>query len=38
LNPIQRARFSALLEEVRTALARQRKTQVADDNSGSGRH
>jgi predicted Zn-dependent protease len=39
LNPIQRARFSALLEEVHTALARQRKTQVADDNSGgSGRH
>ncbi len=36
LNPIQRARFSALLEEVRTALARQRKTQVADDNSGNG--
>jgi predicted Zn-dependent protease len=37
LNPIQRARFSALLEEVRTALARERKTQVADDN-GNGRH
>ncbi len=32
LNPIQRARFSALLEEVRTELARERKMQVADDN------
>ncbi len=34
LNPIQRARFSARLEEVRQVLARQKKTQVADDNSG----
>jgi predicted Zn-dependent protease len=34
LNPIQRARFSARLEEVRTALARQKKNTVADDNSG----
>ncbi len=37
LNPIQRARFSARLEEVRQVLAREKKTQVADDNS-SGRH
>jgi predicted Zn-dependent protease len=36
LNPIQRARFSARLEEVRTALARQKKTTMADDN-GNGR-
>jgi predicted Zn-dependent protease len=36
LNPIQRARFSARLEEVRSALARQRKNTVAEDN-GSGR-
>jgi predicted Zn-dependent protease len=32
LNPIQRARFSARLEEVRTELARQRKTTTASDN------
>ena len=41
LNPIQRARFSARLEEVRSVLAREKKTQVADDNSnsgGNGRH
>ena len=39
LNPIQRARFSALLEEVHTALAREKKTRVADDNgNGSGQH
>lgn len=37
LNPIQRARFSARLEEVRQVLAREKKTQVADDNGG-GRH
>jgi len=37
LNPIQRARFSARLEEVRQVLAREKKTQVADDNSN-GRH
>jgi predicted Zn-dependent protease len=40
LNPIQRARFSARLEEVRTALARQKKTTMADDNgngNGNGR-
>ena len=37
LNPIQRARFSARLEEVRQVLAREKKTRVADDN-GNGRH
>ena len=38
LNPIQRARMSARLEEVRTALARESKKQrVAGDNGGAGR-
>lgn len=37
LDPIQRARFSARLEEVRAALPKNRRNQVADDNrSGSG--
>lgn len=36
LNPIQRARFSARLEEVRSALARERKNTTAGDN-GNGR-
>ena len=34
LNPIQRARISALLEEVRAAMPKNRKNTVADDNSG----
>jgi predicted Zn-dependent protease len=39
LNPIQRARISALLEEVRAAMPKNRKNTVADDNgSGNGRH
>jgi predicted Zn-dependent protease len=44
LNPIQRARFSALLEEVRAAMPKDRKNTVADDNGGgnggggNGRH
>ena len=39
LDPIQRARFSARLEEVRAAMPKDRKNAVADDNSGgSGRH
>jgi predicted Zn-dependent protease len=39
LDPIQRARFSARLEEVRAAMPKDRKNTVADDNSGgSGRH
>jgi len=37
LNPIQRARISALLEEVRAAMPKTRKNTVADDN-GNGRH
>ena len=39
LDPIQRARFSARLEEVRAAMPKERKNTVADDNgNGSGRH
>ena len=34
LDPIQRARFSARLEEVRAAMPKDRKRTVADDNSG----
>jgi beta-barrel assembly-enhancing protease len=34
LNAIQRARISALLEEVRAALPKNRKNTVADDNGG----
>jgi predicted Zn-dependent protease len=34
LDPIQRARFSARLEEVRAAMPKDRKNTVADDNSG----
>jgi predicted Zn-dependent protease len=37
LDPIQRARISARLEEVRAAMPKDRKTTVADDN-GSSRH
>lgn len=37
LNPIQRARVSAMLEEVRAAMPKNRKNTVADDN-GNGRH
>jgi predicted Zn-dependent protease len=37
LDPIQRARISARLEEVRAAMPKDRKNTVADDN-GSGRH
>jgi beta-barrel assembly-enhancing protease len=37
LDPIQRARISARLEEVRAAMPKDRKNTVADD-SGSGRH
>jgi predicted Zn-dependent protease len=35
LDPIQRARFSARLEEVRAAMPKDRKTTVAEDNGGS---
>jgi predicted Zn-dependent protease len=39
LDPIQRARFSARLEEVRAAMPKNRKNTVADDNDdGKGRH
>jgi beta-barrel assembly-enhancing protease len=39
LDPIQRARFSARLEEVRAAMPKDRKNAVADDNGGgNGRH
>ena len=39
LNPIQRARISAMLEEVRAAMPKNRKNQVADDSgTGNGRH
>jgi beta-barrel assembly-enhancing protease len=43
LDPIQRARFSARLEEVKAAMPKERKNTVADDNSngsgrGNGRH
>jgi len=34
LDPIQRARFSARLEEVRAAMPKDRKNTVADDNTG----
>lgn len=37
LNPIQRAKISALLDEVRAAMPKNRKNTVADDN-GNGRH
>jgi beta-barrel assembly-enhancing protease len=39
LNPIQRARVSAMLEEVRAAMPKNRKNTVADDSgNGNGRH
>jgi predicted Zn-dependent protease len=39
LDPIQRARISARLEEVRAAMPKDRKNTVADDHSGgNGRH
>ena len=38
LDPIQRARFSARLEEVRAAMPKERKNAVADDSRGGGRH
>ena len=39
LDPIQRARFSARLDEVRAAMPKDRKNTVADDNTGGkGRH
>jgi beta-barrel assembly-enhancing protease len=37
LDPIQRARFSARLDEIKAAMPKDRKNTVADDNGG-GRH
>ena len=37
LDPIQRARFSARLDEIKAAMPKDRKGNVADDNGG-GRH
>jgi hypothetical protein len=39
LDPIQRARFSARLDEIKAAMPKDRKNTVADDNGGgNGRH
>src|SRR5450631_1452481 len=39
LDPIQRARFSARLDEIKAAMPKDRKNTVADDNgSGNSRH
>jgi predicted Zn-dependent protease len=39
LDAVQRARFSARLDEIRAAIPKDRKNTVADDNGGgSGRH
>jgi predicted Zn-dependent protease len=38
LNAIQRARISAMLEDVRAAMPKSRTNTVADDGSGNGRH
>ncbi|MEA3149706.1 MAG: beta-barrel assembly-enhancing protease [Gammaproteobacteria bacterium] len=39
LDPIQRARFSARLDEIKAAMPKNRKTTVADDGGdGNGRH
>jgi len=38
LNPIQRARFSARLEEVRSAIDRNKKHEHGHSRSRSGRH
>jgi predicted Zn-dependent protease len=39
LDPVQRARFSARLDEIKAAMPKDRKNTVADDNTGgSGRH
>ena len=37
LDPVQRARFSARLDEIKAAIPKDRKNTVADDN-GNGRH
>lgn len=38
LDPVQRARFSARLDEIKAAIPKDRKNTVADDNGGNGRH
>jgi hypothetical protein len=39
LDAIQRARFSARLDEIKAAMPKDRKNTMADDDSGgSGRH
>jgi beta-barrel assembly-enhancing protease len=38
LDSIQRARFSARLDEIKAAMPKNRKTTVADDNGDTGRH
>jgi predicted Zn-dependent protease len=39
LDPVQRARFSARLDEIKAAMPKDRKNRVADDNgNGDGRH
>jgi hypothetical protein len=39
LDAVQRARFSARLDEIRAAMPKERKNTVADDNDGgNGRH
>jgi hypothetical protein len=37
LDAIQRARFSARLDELKAAMPKDRKNTVADDSGGSGR-
>ena len=38
LDAIQRARFSARLDEIKAAMPKDRKNTVAEDNGGNGRH
>ena len=41
LDAVQRARFSARLDEIKAAIPKDRKNTVADDNgngNGNGRH
>ena len=38
LDAIQRARFSARLDEIKAAMPKDRKNTVADDGGGNGRH
>jgi hypothetical protein len=38
LDAIQRARYSARLDEIKAAMPKDRKNTVADDGNGNGRH